>query len=75
MNQNTTLPPLPTDTDAPALYTILECAQLTRSSVSRLYRLMDLGELRTIKTVGRRHVPRAEMARLLGLDETATAAE
>ena len=54
------------DKTAPLAYSLERAAALVDLSRRSLYRLIDSGELRTVKVGGRRLVPAQELARLVG---------
>ena len=53
-----------TDTSAPLVYSLDRAASMIDLSRRSLYRLIDAGELRTVKLGRRRLVPAAELARI-----------
>lgn len=50
----------------PAIYTMQETSHFLRCHLSTLYRMMNSGELATLKIRGRRMVKRSEINRILG---------
>ena len=53
-----------TDTSAPLVYSLDRAASMIDLSRRSLYRLIDAGELRTVKLGRRRLVPADELARI-----------
>jgi excisionase family DNA binding protein len=68
MDTQTQTPPV--DRASPRLaYSILEAKALSGLSRSLIYRLIERGELQTVKCGGRRLVPVGELRRLCGAED------